>query len=171
MSRYRGVKVSDKVSRIVVGSDHGGFRLKEELKAYLEKKGYRVKDVGCFNPAPCDYPQFAYEVARQVSIGKFQRGILICKSGIGNSIVANKLKRVRAALCYNLKAAKLSRRHNDANLLVLGALFVKEALAKRMASLWLKTEFEGGRHLRRVRQIGRIENMKSNMKNELLKKD
>lgn len=142
---------------IVIGSDHGGFKLKEKLKASLEKQGYRIKDVGCFNQESCDYPQYAYEVARLVSSGRFPRGILICKSGIGNSIVANKLKGVRAALCYNLRAAKLSRRHNDANILILGALFTKEALAKRMASLWLRTEFEGGRHLRRVRQIGKIE--------------
>lgn len=148
---------SVRVKRIVIGSDHGGFRLKEKLKDFLEKEGYQVKDTGCLNRESCDYPEYAYQVARLVSSGRFSRGILICKSGIGNSIVANKLKGVRAALCYNLKAAKLSRRHNDANILVLGALFVKEALAKRMTNLWLKTEFEGGRHLRRVRQIGKIE--------------
>ena len=143
--------------RIIIGSDHGGFKLKEKLKAFLVKKGYRIKDVGCFNQGSCDYPEFAYGVARQVSKGRFEKGILICKSGIGNSIAANKVKGARAALCYNLKAAKLSRRHNDANVLVLGALFVNEALAKRMTSLWLKTEFEGGRHSRRVRQIKKIE--------------
>lgn len=143
--------------RIVMGSDHGGFRLKEKLKAFLEKRGYQVKDAGCLNRSSCDYPEYAYEVARLVSSGRFSRGILICKSGIGNSIVANKLKGVRAALCYNLRAAKLSRRHNDANLLVLGALFVKEPLARRMVSIWLRTAFEGGRHLRRVRQIDEID--------------
>jgi len=148
-----------RIKKIVIGSDHGGFRLKEKLKAFLEKKGYCLKDVGCFNRESCDYPEYAYEVARLVSAGRFPRGILICKSGIGNSIAANKLKGVRAALCYNLKAAKLSRKHNDANVLVLGSLFVNEALAKRMVSLWLETEFEGGRHLRRVRQIGRIEHI------------
>jgi len=148
---------SVRVKRIVIGSDHGGFRLKEKLKAYLERKGYRVKDVGCLNRGPCDYPQYAYKVASLVSSGRFSRGILVCKSGIGNSIAANKLKGVRAALCYNLRAAKLSRRHNDANLLVLGALFVKQPLARRMVSIWLSTAFEGGRHLRRVRQIRKIE--------------
>lgn len=145
------------MKKIVIGSDHGGFRLKEKLKSFLTKKGYEVKDVGCFNQESCDYPEFAYCVARDVSKGRFEKGILICKSGIGNSIAANKVKGVRAALCYNLKATQLSRQHNDANLLVLGALFVKEALAKRMVNLWLNTEFEGGRHLRRVRQIGKIE--------------
>src|SRR3989338_4105092 len=146
-----------RIKKIVIGSDHGGFRLKEKLKAFLEKKGYCLKDVGCFNRESCDYPEYAYEVASLVSAGKFSRGILICKSGIGNSIAANKLKGVRAALCYNLRAAKLSRRHNDANLLVLCALFVKQPLARRMVSIWLSTAFEGGRHLRRVRQIRKIE--------------
>ncbi len=143
---------------IIIGSDHGGFALKEKLKIFLEKKGYKVKDAGCANQESCDYPEFAYAVAKEVSKGEFSRGILICKSGIGNSIAANKVKGVRAALCYNLKAAKLSRLHNDANLLVLGSIFVKEVLAKRMVSLWLATEFEGGRHLRRLKQIEDIEN-------------
>ena len=142
---------------IVIGSDHGGFSLKEKLKVFLMKRGYKVKDIGCFNTESCDYPKYAYVVAQEVSSGKFPQGILICKSGIGNSIVANKVKGIRAALCYNLKAARLSRQHNDANLLVLGSLFIKEALAKRMVSAWLTTEFEGGRHLRRVKQIKEIE--------------
>lgn len=154
----RNNKFQSDMEKIVVGSDHGGFSLKEKLKVYLEKNGYAVKDAGCFTQEVCDYPQFAYTVAREISEGRFKKGILICKSGIGNSIAANKVKGVRAALCYNLKAAKLSRQHNDANLLVLGALFVKEPLAKRMVSIWLNTEFEGGRHLRRVKQIGKIEN-------------
>lgn len=150
-------KHKNKTQDVVIGSDHGGFRLKEKIKKFLGDKGYQVKDVGCFNRESCDYPLYAYEAAKEVSLGNFSKGILICKSGIGNSMVANKLPRVRAALCYNLKAAKLSRQHNDANVLVLGALFVNEALAKRMTSLWLKTEFEGGRHLRRTEQIKKIE--------------
>jgi len=145
------------MEKIIIGSDHGGFALKEKLKKFLEKSGYALKDAGCFSGESCDYPVYAYEVARGVSAGKFSRGILICKSGIGNSIVANKLSRVRAVLCYNLKAAKLSRLHNDANVLVLGALFVREPLAKRIVKVWLETEFEGGRHLRRVKQIIEIE--------------
>lgn len=163
MANYQSTK-----EKIIIGSDHGGYRLKEKIKAFLESKGYRVKDVGCFNREPCDYPEYAYQVAHLVSSGNSSRGVLICKSGIGNSIVANKLPGVRAALCYNLKAAKLSRRHNDANILILGALFVKEALAKRIVSLWLKTEFEGGRHLRRVKEIKKIED---DIKDELSKKD
>lgn len=143
--------------KIVIGSDHGGFTLKEKIKKFLEKSGYKVKDIGCFNEESCDYPLYAYEVAAGVSSGKYSRGILICKSGIGNSIAANKLPGVRAALCYNLTAAKLSRQHNDANVLVLGALFTQEAMAKRIAGVWLKAQFEGGRHLRRLKQIRRIE--------------
>lgn len=156
-----------KTQAVVIGSDHGGFRLKEKIKKFLGDKGYQVKDVGCFNQESCDYPVYAYEAAKEVSLRNFSKGILICKSGIGNSMVANKLPGVRAALCYNLKAAKLSRMHNDANVLVLGALFVNEAMAKRMVSLWLKTEFEGGRHLRRVEQIKKIEDKT----NELFKKN
>lgn len=151
------------MEKIVIGSDHGGFKLKEKLKSFLGGLGYEIKDVGCFNKESCDYPEFAYRAAREVSVGKFAKGILICKSGIGNSIAANKLKGVRAALCYNLKAARLSRLHNDANLLVLGALFVKPALAKRMARIWLNTKFEGGRHSRRLRQIKKIEDMVNNI--------
>ena len=146
-----------KTPAVVIGSDHGGFRLKEKIKKFLGDKGYQVKDVGCFNQESCDYPVYAYEAAKEVSLRNFSKGILVCKSGIGNSIVANKLPRVRAALCYNLKAARLSRQHNDANVLVLGDLFVNEAMAKRIVSLWLKTEFEGGRHSRRVEQIKKIE--------------
>jgi len=160
-------KLDIQKEKIIIASDHGGFRLKEKIRSFLEKKGYQVKDAGCFNQESCDYPAYAYAAAKEVSSGNFSKGILICKSGIGNSIVANKLPRVRAALCYNLKAAKLSRKHNDANVLVLGDLFVKEAMAKRIVGLWLKTEFEGGRHLRRVEQIRDIEDKT----NELFKKN
>lgn len=152
MSKCQSVKVKN----IIIGSDHGGFKLKEKLKIFLEKKGFKVKDVGCFSEESCDYPTYAYEVSRLTALDKSSRGILICKSGIGNSIVANRIPGVRAALCYNLKAAKLSRQHNDANVLVLGSLFVKEKLAKRIVLVWLKTEFEGGRHLRRIKDIERL---------------
>ncbi len=145
------------MEKIVIGSDHGGFRLKEKLKAFLEKKGFRIEDVGCFNQESCDYPEYAYAAAKRISEGEFKRGIIICKSGIGNSIAANKVKGIRAALCYNLQAVRLSRLHNDANLLVLGSLFVNEPLAKRMVGLWLKTEFDGGRHQRRLDKIKDIE--------------
>lgn len=145
------------MKNIAIASDHGGFSLKGKLKTYLTKKGFKVKDFGAFSGERCDYPQFAYSLARNVSLGKYKRGVLICKSGIGNSIVANKLPRVRAALCYNPKAAQLSRRHNDSNILVLGAVFVKEKSARKILDTWLNTDFEGGRHSKRLNQIRAIE--------------
>jgi len=147
------------MSQILIASDHGGFNLKEKLIAYLKKQKVRVKDLGTYSADRCDYPQTAYRLAKLISDGRYQRGILICKSGIGNSIVANKLPKVRAALCYNLKAAKLSRKHNDSNILVLGSVFVKTDLARRMVSAWLRTDFSAGRHLKRLKQISAIEKM------------
>jgi len=144
------------MSKLLIASDHAGFALKGKLKAYLGKKGISVKDLGTYSPERCDYPEYAYDLAKGISSGKYKRGILICKSGIGNSIVANRLSGVRAALCYNLKAAKLSRQHNDSNVLVLGSAFVKADLAKRMATAWLNTGFLGGRYRRRINQIEKI---------------
>ncbi|MBU4251744.1 MAG: ribose 5-phosphate isomerase B [Candidatus Omnitrophica bacterium] len=145
------------MTRLLIGSDHAGFVLKEKLKAYLEKKAIHVKDLGTYSKQRCDYPVYAYEVAKNISSGKFKRGILICKSGVGNSIVANRLPGVRAALCDNLKITKLSREHNDSNILVLGSGFVKADLAKRMVWAWLNTKFLGGRHLRRIKLINQID--------------
>ena len=144
------------MSKLLIASDHAGFVLKEKLKAYLEKKAIPVKDLGTYSKQRCDYPAIAYVLAKNISTGKFKRGILICKSGIGNSIVANRLPRVRAALCHNLKIAKLSRQHNDCNVLVLGSAFVNSDLAKRIVSAWLATGFLGGRHLRRIKLIERL---------------
>jgi len=143
--------------KISIGSDHGGFQLKEKIVAFLRKKGFEILDFGTDSPESCDYPLIAYEVAKSVSKKKADKGILVCKTGIGNSIAANKVKGIRAALCYNIKAAELSRRHNDSNVLVLGALFADIAKAKDIINVWLKTKFEGGRHARRVKQIERIE--------------
>jgi len=145
------------MSKLLIASDHAGFVLKEKLKAYLDKKGFTVKDLGTYSKERCDYPEYAYNLAKDVSSGKYKRGVLICKSGIGNSIVANKLPGVRAALCYSLKTAKLSREHNDSNILVLGSAFVNADLAKRMVIAWLNTKFLGGRHLKRVKLINKIE--------------
>jgi len=145
------------MNALLIASDHAGFTLKEKLKKYLSKKGIVVKDLGTYSKERCDYPEYAYKLAEGIASGKYKRGILACKSGIGDSIVANKVPGVRAALCYNLKAAKLSREHNDSNVLVLGSAFVKSDLAERMASVWLNTKFLGGRHLRRVKQISQIE--------------
>jgi ribose-5-phosphate isomerase (EC 5.3.1.6) len=144
-------------SKIIIGADHRGFKLKEKIKAFLEAKGFSVKDVGTFCEESCDYPKIAFKVGNQVAKSKNAKGILICASGIGDSIAANKVKGVRAALCYNIKAARLSRQHNDANVLVLGSMFVKEQSAKKIIETWVRTEFEGGRHLRRINQIRSFE--------------
>lgn len=142
---------------ILISSDHGGFSLKEKLITFLNAKGFKVKDLGPFNEDRCDYPKFAYALADRISKGRSKRGILICKSGIGNSIVANRLSGVRAALSTNVKIAKLSRMHNDSNILVLGSMFVRPDLAKKITMAWLNTGFEGGRHKRRLAQIREIE--------------
>ena len=145
-----------KLNVIAVGCDHGGYRLKEAVVKYLRKLGFEVKDYGAFSEESMDYPDTAGLVGRAVSSGKIARGILICKSGIGNSIVANKFKKVRAALCYTVKTARLSRQHNDSNILVLGSMFVREQKMPKIVQTWLETSFEGGRHERRIKKIERI---------------
>lgn len=145
------------MSALLIASDHAGFTLKEKLRKYLGQKGVEVEDIGTYSRERCDYPEYAGRLAQLVSSGKSRRGVLICKSGIGNSIVANKFPGVRAALCHNLKTARLSREHNDSNVLVMGSAFVNAQLAKKMVSVWLKTDFLGGRHLKRVRLINKIE--------------
>lgn len=143
--------------KILIASDHAGFRLKEKLKAYLEKKHLQVKDLGTYSKERCNYPEFASALAEDISQGKHKQGILICKSGIGNSIVANRYRGVRAALSYNVKAARLSREHNDSNVLVLGAAFVNEKTAKKILRVWMETKFLGGRHKKRLNQLKKIE--------------
>jgi len=145
------------MKKIIIGSDHGGFSLKEKIKTFLREKGFQVKDLGTYSKERCDYPEIAYNLAKEVGRGKYRQGILICKTGIGNSMVANRVSGVRAALCYNVKATRLSREHNDSNILVLGSSFVNPGLAKRILDVWLKTKFSGGRHLRRLNQIRKIE--------------
>ncbi|MBN2143748.1 MAG: ribose 5-phosphate isomerase B [Candidatus Aureabacteria bacterium] len=138
---------------VVIGSDHGGFDLKEHIKIHLQNEGYMIDDKGCFSSESCDYPDFGYQVAQSVGERHHDKGILICKSGIGMSIVANKVKNVRAALCYNQEAARLSRAHNDANILVMGSHFVSPADAVAIIRTFFETPFEGGRHCRRVEKI------------------
>lgn len=145
------------MKRIIIGSDHAGYRLKESLKPYLNAAGFKINDIGTYSQQSCDYPLVAYNLARQINRGRFNRGILVCTTGIGNSIVANRVPRVRAALCYNIKAARLSREHNDSNVLVLGAAFMSANLAKRIVGIWLKTRFKGGRHKRRLNQLNVID--------------
>lgn len=142
---------------ILIASDHAGFALKEELKSYLAKKRFSSKDLGTYSEESCDYPLYAASLAKKISQRKFSRGILICKTGIGNSIVANRFKGVRASLCHNVESAKLTRQHNDSNILVLGSGFVDVGKAKKILDVWLKTKFEGGRHQRRIDLIKNIE--------------
>lgn len=142
---------------IFIGSDHRGFKLKEKIIKFLQTKKLLAIDVGTFTEESCDYPLIAFKLGKNVAVSPRNRGILICKTGIGDSIAANKVKGVRAALCYNTKAARLSRGHNDANVLVLGSDFVKEKEVRKIINIWLKTEFESGRHLRRVNQIRKFE--------------
>lgn len=147
---------------IAIGSDHGGYKLKEEIKKYFEEKEILYKDMGCISEERVDYPNIAKEVAKQVQSKECEKGILICRSGIGMSMVANKFKGVRCALCHNEFTAKFSRLHNDANVLAMGAddVTVNEAIC--MIRMWLATEFEGGRHEERLKIIKEIEN--ENMK-------
>lgn len=136
--------------QIAIGSDHGGYKLKEEIKKYLDRKGYAYKDFGCDSEDSCDYPDYGFPVAKAVAGREYDRGILVCRSGIGMSIVANKVNGIRAALCHTPDIAKKSREHNDANILVLAAETVG---FEKIIDIWLKTEFLGGRHKRRIEKI------------------
>lgn len=143
---------------VIIGCDHAGFDLKEEIRRSLTEKGeYHVTDIGTFSNEPVDYPIIAHKVAKNISEKRFHRGILICGSGIGMSIVANRYSHVRAALCSNLYAVKVSRQHNDANILALGGRILGTDLAVEMVDLFLHTQFEGGRHQRRIEQIERTQ--------------
>lgn len=144
------------MAQIIIGSDHAGFPLKETVKRYVAELGYAVTDAGTDSPANADYPDFGAIVAQRVSAGEFDRGILVCGSGVGMSIVANKFPGVRAALCLDEETARMSRLHNDANILVLAGRRTEEEAAKSIAQLWLNTEFEGGRHQRRLDKIADI---------------
>ena len=136
--------------KVVIGSDHAGYRLKESVKNFLIGKGMNVEDVGTHSEESTDYPLYAEKVARYIQDGKAERGILICGTGIGMSISANKFRGIRASLCTNEYMARMSRRHNNANILCLGSRVVGEDLALSIVSAWLDEEFEGGRHLKRL---------------------
>ena len=142
--------------RIAIGSDHRGFGLKQKIIKMLADSGYNYEDFGCYNEEPVDYPDIALEVARAVIRGGFERGILICSTGIGMSIAANKIKGIRAALCCNVFSALRARRHNDANILCLGAEVIKDGYDEIVSS-FLTVEFEGGRHQRRLDKIEVLE--------------
>ena len=143
--------------RIAIGSDHGGYELKDKLMELLKEEGHQVQDFGTHSKESCDYPMIGFEVAMAVSNKKADRGILVCKSGVGMVIVANKLHGVRAAACYDKDLAKSSREHNDCNIIVLAASYTDIRKAKEILKVWLATEHVGERHERRVKQIRSIE--------------
>jgi ribose 5-phosphate isomerase B len=138
---------------IIIGSDHAGFDLKQKVKAHLERRGFPVDDVGTHSGEPVDYPEVAHRVAEAVASGRSARGVVVCGTGLGVSMAANRHAGVRAAVAYDEDTARLSREHNDANVLALGGRSLDHALAERILDLWLDTPFAGGRHARRVAKI------------------
>ena len=152
--------MTQKGIKIAVGSDHAGFRLKEEILKRLQEDIYDFRDFGTFSEESVDYPDIALEVAKAVQSGEYDRGILICGTGIGIGIAANKMQGIRAALCHDTFSARASREHNDANILTMGERIVGPGLAEDIVGIWLKTGFAGGRHERRVQKITDFENSK-----------
>ena len=146
----RGSIMSSAKETIVIGCDHAAYALKENLKAYLLELGFDIEDVGAFGPESVDYPDYGRQVATQVSQGRYRRGILLCGTGLGMSMVANRYPGVRAALCHDLFGTAMSRKHNDANILVIGGRVTGDILAREIVKTWLETPFEGGRHQRRL---------------------
>ena len=142
---------------IAIGCDHGGFALKQEVMRHLDELGLAYKDFGTYSEESCDYPVYGEAVARAVAAGECERGILICGTGIGISISANKVKGIRAALCGDCYSAEMTRRHNNANMLAMGAGMIGKNMAERIVEVFLSTEFEGGRHERRVGLLDAIE--------------
>lgn len=149
------------VGRLVIGSDHAGVELKKDLVEHLREKGYDVIDAGPLEEASVDYPDFAVKVARLVAGGEFPAGVLICGSGIGVAIAANKIPGIRAAVANDIEAARLSRAHNNANILAIGARFTAPEIAATIVDVWLKTPFEGGRHQLRIDKISALEEGRS----------
>ena len=141
------------MKKIFISSDHAGFKLKETIKDYLRNKKVKLEDLGPKDDSSVDYPDYAHKVARKVKSRKSNVGILVCGSGTGMNIAANKHKNIRAAQCFNLKSTKLSRLHNDANIITLGSRLITKKNALKFISVFLNTKFDGGRHLRRVKKI------------------
>ena len=141
------------MKKIFISSDHAGFKLKEEIKSHLLKKKLSFQDLGPFNDDRVDYPDYAHKVARKVKVNKSNVGILICGSGMGMNIAANRHKNIRAAQCFNLKSTKLSRLHNDANIITLGSKLLNKKLALNCVNTFLNTKFDGGRHIKRIKKI------------------
>jgi ribose 5-phosphate isomerase B len=145
--------------KIVIGCDHGGFELKEVIKKFLSNEmKVTPDDVGTFSNDSVDYPDIGIKVAKKVQSGEFERGILICGTGIGMSIVANRFPKIRAALCHDTYTARMSREHNNSNILVIGGRITEENLAKEIVRIWLASKFQGGRHQRRLDEITDMEN-------------
>ena len=139
--------------KVCIASDHGGFILKETIKDYLISQNISIFDLGPFNNKTVDYPDYAKKLANRMKAKKSDIGILVCGSGTGMAISANKIKTIRAAVCYNTKSTRLSRQHNNANIIALGARLTKKNISLKLVEIFLKTKFEGGRHLKRVKKI------------------
>ncbi len=143
--------------KIALGSDHGGYKLKEVIKNHLSEKGFEISDFGTDSTDSCDYPHFAQAVGEEVAKGTYEKGILVCGTGVGISIAANKIPGVRCALVGDCFTAEATRQHNDSNVLALGARVIGDGLALQIVDIWLRTEYEGGRHQQRVDLITEIE--------------
>ena len=142
-----------KIKKVILASDHAGFKLKEDIKKFLIKKRKKILDLGTQNTNSVDYPDYAHLLSKKMNNDKNQAGILICGSGIGMVMAANKHKNIRAALCYNVKSTKLSRQHNNANVITIGARLTKKNMALQCVNTFINTNFEGGRHLKRIKKI------------------
>ena len=147
------IKLNGIFKTVCIASDHAGFNLKENIKNHLVDKKISIFDIGPYNDKSVDYPDFAKKVGNRIKSKKSDVGILVCGSGIGMAISANKIKSIRAAVCYNIKSTRLSRLHNNANIITLGSRLTKKKLSLKLVDLFLSTKFEGGRHLRRVKKI------------------
>ena len=147
------IKLNSIFKTVCIASDHAGFDLKEDIKNHLIKKNMSIFDLGPYTNKSVDYPDYAKKLANRVKLQKSDVGILVCGSGTGMSISANKIKKIRAAVCYNLKSTYLCRAHNNANIITLGSRLIKKKLSLKLVEIFLKTKFEGGRHLRRIRKI------------------
>lgn len=145
--------MAEEITTISIGSDHAGFKYKEAIKAHLESRGYKVLDFGTDSDQSVDYPLFIRPAAKAVAEGKSQAGIVLGGSGNGEAMVANKVKGIRCALCWNLESARLAKQHNDANMISLGERLITEEMALKIVDEWLNAKFEGGRHIRRIQMM------------------
>ena len=147
------IKLNTIFKTVCIASDHAGYSLKEDIKNYLINKNMSIYDLGPYNENSVDYPDYAKKLAKRVKLRKSGVGILVCGSGTGMAISANKIKTIRAAVCYNMKSTRLSRQHNNANIIAIGSRLIKKKLSIKLIEIFLKTKFEGGRHLRRIKKI------------------